>query len=79
MDDQGANITTDQKKAEHMNRAFAAVSKSEKLTDQEKDKLKELKLREKAPTASNSLFGDNLTRNELRQALRKIKQKKATN
>ena len=77
MDDQGANITTDQKKAEHMNRAFASVSKSEKLTDQEKDMLKELKFREKAPTVSNSLFGDNLTRNELRQALRKIKQKKA--
>ena len=77
MNDQGASIITDQKKAEHMNRAFASVSRSEKLTDQDKDKLKDLKLREKAPTANNALFEEVLTKRELRQALRKIKLKKA--
>ena len=77
MDDQGTSITTDQKKAEHMNRAFASVSRAGNLTDQDKEILRSLKQKEKSPTANNSLFEEDLTKKELKQALRKIKQKKA--
>ena len=77
MDDQGSSIITDQKKAEHMNRAFASVSRAGNLTDQDKETIKNLKQKEKSPIANNSLFEENLTKKELKQALRKIKLKKA--
>ena len=77
MNDQGSSIFTDQKKAEHMNRAFASVSRAGHLTDQDKDMLKDLKQKEKSPTANTSLFEENLTKKELKQALRRIKLKKA--
>lgn len=77
MNDQGISITTDKKKAEHMNRAFASVSRAGNLTDQDKDNLRNLKQKEKAPTANNSLFEENFTKSELRQAIRKIKLRKA--
>ena len=66
MDDKGTSIITDQKKAEHINRTFAAVSRAGKLTDQDRDRLKELKQKEKSPSANISLFEDNFTRNELK-------------
>ena len=56
MDDQGSSIITDQKKAEHMNRAFASVSRAGHLTDQDKETLRNLKQKEKSPIANNSLF-----------------------
>ena len=77
MDNNGTCIVTDQKKAEHINRAFASVSRADKLTEQDKEKLQELKRKEKAPTVNNSVFQENLTKRELKQALKKIKQRKA--
>ena len=77
MDDKGTSIITDQKKAEHINRAFAVVSRAGKLTDQDKARLKELKQKEKSPNTNISLFEDNFTKCELKQVLRKIKLKKA--
>ena len=77
MEDNGSTLVTDQKKAEHMNRFFASVSRASELTDLEKEKLKELKTQEKAPTANISLFEAPFSKNELRNALRKLKLKKA--
>ena len=45
-------IVEDQKKAEKFNKHFASISKSTKLTDEDKAKLKDLKAKEKAPRAN---------------------------
>ena len=56
MEDNGSTLASDQKKAEHMNKFFASVSRSVDLTDQDRENLKELKTQEKAPKANISLF-----------------------
>ena len=49
MEDNGSTLATDQKKAEHMNRFYASVSRAAELNDQDREKLKNLKSEEKAP------------------------------
>ena len=77
MEDNGSTLASDQKKAEHMNKFFASVSRSVDLTDQDRENLKELKTQEKAPKANISLFEQPFSKNELRQALSKLKLRKA--
>ena len=77
MDDNGSTLATDQKKAEHMNRFYASVTRSAELNEQDRDKLKKLKSEEKAPNPAISLFGTPFSKNELRQAFSKIKLRKA--
>ena len=77
MEDHGTTISSDQKKAEHMNRFFASVSRAAGLTDHEKESIKQLKMQEKAPTVNNSIFEQPFSKNELRQALSKLKSRKA--
>ena len=54
-------IIEDQKKAEVMNKHFASISKASSLSEQDKAKLKELREREKMPSASLQVFEENLT------------------
>ena len=56
MEHNSATLATDQKKAEHMNKFFASVSRAAELTDQDREKLKELKSEEKAPKTSHFTF-----------------------
>jgi len=70
-------IIEDQKKAEVMNKHFASISKASTLSDQDKKKLKELKAKEKMPSASLQVFGDNFTLSELNRAMKKLKMRKA--
>ena len=77
MEDNGSTLATDQKKAEHMNRFYASVSRAAELNDQDREKLKNLKSEEKAPKPAISLFGTPFSKNELRQAFSKIKLRKA--
>ena len=77
MEHNGATLATDQKKAEHMNKFFASVSRAAELTDQDREKLKELKSDEKSPKPAISLFSTPFSKNELRQAFSKLKLKKA--
>ena len=76
MEDNGSTLASDQKKAEHMNKFFASVSRSVDLTDQDREQIKELKSQEKAPKPNISLFEQPFSKNELRQALSKLNQEK---
>ena len=49
-------IVESQKKAEKMNAHFASISKASMLTEKDKADLKELKAKEKAPSASQAIF-----------------------
>ena len=71
------NITSDQKKAEHFNRYFASVNRAGKLTTEDKERLRALKRKEKAPTVNNSLFDDEFSKLEFDRALKKLKLRKA--
>ena len=73
MEHNGTTLATDQKKAEHMNKFFASVSRAAELTDQDREKLKELKSDEKSPKPAISLFSTPFSKNELRQPFSKLK------
>ena len=70
-------IIQDQKKAEVINKHFASISKASTLSDKDKDKLKELKAKEKMPSACLQVFGENFTLTELNRAMKKLKMRKA--
>jgi len=72
----GESITEDQKKAEHFNRYFASVNRADRLTEEDRSLLAEFRQKEKSPRANNSLFEEDFTTMELRQALGKLKPKK---
>ena len=46
------SITDDQKKAEQFNKHFANISKASRLSDQDKEKMSDLKAKERAPSAN---------------------------
>ena len=77
MEDHGSTLASDQKKAEHINKFFASVSRAVDLTEQDKDQIKNLKSQEKAPKPSISLFETPFSKNELRYSLSKLKPRKA--
>ena len=70
-------IIEDQKKAEVMNKHFASISKASSLSEQDKAKLKELREREKMPSASLQVFEENFSMSELNKAMKKLKMRKA--
>ena len=70
-------IIEDQKKAEKMNKHFARISKASALTDKDKEKMLDLKAKERAPSASHQVFEDTFTLAELNKAMRKLKRRKA--
>ena len=70
-------IIDDQKKAEKMNLHFASISNACKLSDQDKADIKELKEKEKAPSANQAIFEETFTLAELNRAMRKLKKRKA--
>lgn len=72
-----STIEEDQKKAEHFNRYFASVNRASRLTEDDKVRLKNLKEREKAPTANLALFEEKYTMRELRHALKKLRPRKS--
>ena len=70
-------IVESQKKAEKMNAHFASISKASMLTEKDKADLKELKAKEKAPSASQAIFEEEFTMTELNRAMKKLKQRKS--
>ena len=66
-------IVEDQKKAEKINKHFASINKSTKLTEEDKIKLQNLKSKEKAPSVPISTFEQPFTHSELKRALKKLK------
>ena len=70
-------LTDAQRKAEAFNKHFAKVNKAHKLNKDDKEMLKTLKRREKAPSVSNSLFEEDFSFAELGKALRKLKERKS--
>ena len=70
-------IIEDQKKAEKMNQHFASISKASALTDKDKEKMQDLKAKERAPSASLQVFEDDFTLAELNKAMKKLKRRKA--
>ena len=70
-------IVKDQKKAETINKHFASISRASALTDKDKEKLQDLKTKEKAPSAGLQVFEDNFTLAELNKAMKKLKRRKA--
>ena len=70
-------IAEDQKKANSHNKFFASISKANKTVATDKTMTKELKSREKAPTANVRLFEEELTMSELNKSLKKLKQHKS--
>ena len=70
-------IIDDQKKAEKINKHFASINKSSKLSEEDKLKLQDLKAKEKAPSAPISTFEEDFTMSELKRALRKLKNHKS--
>ena len=71
------DIAEEQKKANSHNKFFASITKSNKETETDKNFAKELKSREKAPTANVKLFEQDLTMTELNKALKKLKPRKS--
>ena len=70
-------IIESQKKAEKMNAHFASISKASKLTQKDKADLKELKAKEKAPSANQAIFEEQFTMAELDRAMKKLKSRKS--
>ena len=58
-------IADDQRKANEHNRFFASTNKANKLTEEDKKLLKDLKAKEKVPFVQTKTFGENLTLSEL--------------
>ena len=64
-------IAEDQKKANSHNKFFASIPKANKTVATDKTMTKELKSREKAPTANVRLFEKELKMSELNKSLKK--------
>ena len=69
-------LTTDFKKAEFFNKYFASVNKSSKKDNLDKGLKNILKNKEKEPNFQ-SIFEENLTENELNNAIKKLNKKKS--
>ena len=70
-------IAEEQRKAEQFNRHFAAVNRASKLTDQDKELLRNLKAKERAPQANLNIFEECFTLSELEKAMKKLKLRKS--
>ena len=70
-------IADDQRKANEHNRFFASTNKANKLTEEDKKLLKDLKAKEKVPFVQTKTFGENLTLSELNKALKRLKPRKS--
>ena len=69
-------IAEDQKKANVHNKYFASVNRASKPTEEDEVLLRNLKAREKAPTANIQFFEEDLSMAELNSALRNLKSRK---
>ena len=70
-------IAEDQKKAEVLNKYFASVNRASKRTEEDKEKLQELKSLERRQGENNPMFEKPFTKTELRNALKKLKSRKS--
>ena len=70
-------LKTDQKKANAFNKHFAKINKIHDLNNCDKENIKNLKRKEKTPTASASLFQEDFSLAELNRAIRKLKTRKS--
>ena len=70
-------IVDDKGKAHAHNKFFAMVNKSSKLNEADKELLKELHSKEKAPRANEEAFETDFTHREMKKALKKLKHRKA--
>ena len=66
-----------QKKAEIINKHFASIGKALPLSNKDKEKIKDLKSKEKAHTASPQVFEESFSLAELNRAMKKLKKRKA--
>ena len=71
------DIADEQRKANAHNKFFASITKSNKVTEEDKILYKELKSREKAPSANVQIFEEAFSITELNRALRKLKARKS--
>ena len=65
------------KKAQAFDRHFASISRATTHTDEQKERIQNLKDREHAPSANISLFEDPFNKSELKKAMRKLKARKS--
>ena len=73
----GHTIADDQKRAESHNKFFANTNKANKLNEEDRQMLKLLKSKEKAPKANIKLFDDNFNTRELNKAIKKLRSRKS--
>merc|ERR1712062_779841 len=66
-----------QKKAEIINKHFESIGKALPLSNKYKEKIKDLKSKEKAHTASPQVFEESFSLAELNRAMKKLKKRKA--
>ena len=76
LQDQGETIADDQKRAERHNNFFASTNKAGKLTEEDKQMLRELKEKEKSPRANIKLFEEPFNITEVNKSLRKLRSRK---
>ena len=77
MNFENQTIVDSQKKAEKMNLHFASISKASKLSVKDKEDIKKLKEKEKAPSVNQAVFEENFTISELNTAMKKLKPRKS--
>ena len=77
LQDQGETIADDQKRAERHNNFFASTNKAGKLTEEDKQMLRELKEKEKSPRANIKLFEEPFNITEVNKSLRKLRSRKS--
>ena len=70
-------IADDQRKANEHNKYFASTNKANKLNEEDKQLLKDLKTKEKTPFVQIKAFGENLTLSEFNKSLKKLKPRKS--
>ena len=70
-------LTSDCKKAEHLNKHFAKVTKASKKTDLDRNLKKALQEEERKESSSPDIFSNDLTIAELEKAIKMLKQRKA--
>ena len=71
------SIAEEQKRAEAHNKYFASTNKAHKLSQDDKDMLKTLKEKERAPRANVKLFEDAFNISELKKAMKKLRTRKS--
>ena len=71
------SIAEDQKKAEIFNKYFASISKVTPNTDKHKEKIQDLKTKEKSPSVAEVTFEENFTLAELNRAMKKMRARKS--